>query len=1133
MHVHVTTLISVTLLAAAPRVEAQQASASAPRFLAMAATTSSAADAARWRDASDAAVLRRRISLDVQNVSLGQALAVVAERAGLRLTYSAAVVRLDLPVTLSASNLTVGAALSALLYDADVDVLLTPGGGAALVKRGSLGELQVGTVLGRVTDSASGAGVERATIAVLGTTLNAFSDRDGNYRLLNVPVGTHTVRAARIGYAPATQPVTVADGQEVRADFTLAQRVTELERVVAIGYGTAPRRDVTGAVASVTSEDVTAQPVATLDQALVGRAAGVQVVTASGQPGAGAMVRIRGGNSISAGNDPLYVVDGVPLTTNTGDATPGILLSQSVRGMNLLGGIDPRDIESIEILKDASASAIYGARAANGVVLITTKHGRAGQNTVSFGSYLGAEQVRRTLPLMDATQFAEMVNTAYTNAGQAVPFPNPSALGVGTDWQNVIFRTGYTRGYDASVAGGDQRTQYYLSGSLLQSDGIVTGTDMTRRSFRLNIDRTVSSRFRLGNRLTVSRSRGKILPNAGAGQEVPSVVLNALTAPPTLAVRDSGGELYVGTNPLTGRPFPNPLASLTEITNEERQTRLIGNVFAEFDIRDGLTLRSSAGLDFLNSLQDYYAPSTVLPGRNYSGEGARGQMETMSWVAENTLHWRRGFGERHQLDAVGGITLQRTIADGVSAGARQFLTDRLGVSGLGTGSVFLPPTTPTPSSSLLSYFARANWSIEDTYLFTLTGRIDGSTRFGTGNQYGFFPSAAFAWRASQEDFVRRLNVFDDLKLRASYGRTGNQDIGNYAWLSTLCSTSYPFGSSRAIGFVPCTMANTNLKWETTDQLDFGVDAELFGGGLSVTADYYGKTTHDLLYNVPVPQISGYGSTLRNIGRVRNRGFELTVGTEHRTPSLNWGASLNLAWNRNRVLSLGPDTILVGPGGVGAGAHQDPTVLKVGQPINAFYGWVYAGMQGGDPVYKDLDGDTTITEADRTIIGSAQPDYTGGLSGRMAYGRFELSLFLQFSVGNDIYNINRALLTSAAGNANQLREVATGGRGIPTPRIGNTFESRPSDLFVEDGSYLRGKNLRLGYAFPAEWLRASPLRAMSSLQLYVSVQNFFTVTKYSGYDPEISEYATTNLAQGFDFGTYPQPRRITFGIAGAF
>src|SRR5258705_986241 len=370
MHVHRTTLISVTLLAAALRVEAQQASASAPRFLAMAATTSSAADAARWRDASDAAVLRRRISLDVHNVSLGQALAVVAERAGLRLTYSAAVVRLDLPVTLSASDLTVGAALSALLYDADVDVLLTPGGGAALVKRGSLGELQVGTVLGRVTDSASGAGVERATIAVLGTTLNAFSDPDGNYRLLNVPVGTHTVRAARIGYAPATQPVTVADGQEVRADFTLAQRVTELERVVAIGYGTAPRRDVTGAVASVTSEDVTAQPVTTLDQALVGRAAGVQVVTASGQPGAGAMVRIRGGNSISAGNDPLYVVDGVPMTTNTGDATPGILLSQSVRGMNLLGGIDPRDIESVEILKDASASAIYGARAANGVVLI-------------------------------------------------------------------------------------------------------------------------------------------------------------------------------------------------------------------------------------------------------------------------------------------------------------------------------------------------------------------------------------------------------------------------------------------------------------------------------------------------------------------------------------------------------------------------------------------------------------------------------------------------------------------------------------------------------------------------------------------------------------------------------------------
>ncbi|HEV8401033.1 MAG TPA: TonB-dependent receptor [Gemmatimonadales bacterium] len=1001
------------------------------------------------------------------------------------------------------------------------------------VKRGSLVKLQVGTIIGRVTDSTSSAGVERATIAITGPSLTTLSDRDGNYRLTNVPVGTHTLRAMRIGYAPATQSVTVAEGQEVRADFSLAVRVTELARVVAIGYGTAPRRDLTGSVASVTSEEVNALPVATLDQALVGRAAGVEVVTSSGQPGAGSMVRIRGGNSISAGNDPLYVVDGVPLTTNLGDATPGILLSQSVRGMNLLGGIDPGDIESIEILKDASASAIYGARGANGVVLITTKRGRAGQNTVSFGSYLGVEQVRRTLPLMNATEFATMVNTAYTNAGQTPPFPNPSSLGPGTDWQDVIFRTASMRSYEASVAGGDQRTQYYVSGSLLQSDGIVTGTDMRRGSFRLNLDRTVSNRFRLGNRLTVSRSQGKILPNAGAGQEVPSVILNALTAPPTLAVRDSGGEFFVGTNPLTGRPFPNPLASVMEITNEERQTRLIGNVYAEFDIKDGLTVRSTAGLDFLNSLQDYYAPSTVLPGKNYSGEGTRGQAETVSWVAENTLHWRRGFGERHVLDAVGGITFQSTLTDGVSATARQFLTDRLGVSGLGTGSVFLPPGTTTPSSSLLSYFARGNWSIADKYLFTLTGRIDGSTKFGPGNQYGFFPSAAVAWRASQEDFIQRLGAFDDLKLRASYGRTGNQDIGNYSWLSTLCSTSYAYGTTRAIGFVPCTMANTNLKWETTDQLDLGLDATVYGGRFSVTADYYGKTTHDLLYYVPVPLISGYTSMLQNVGRVRNRGFELTLSTANHRGEFDWGASLNLAWNRNRVLNLGPDTMLVNPVGVGAGAHQNPTILKVGQPTNAFYGWVYDSMLAGNPVYRDLDGDTAITEADRTIIGNAQPDYTGGLGGRVAYGNFELSLFVQWSVGNDIYNINRALLTSAAGNANQLKDVATGGRGIPSPRIGNTFENRPSDLFVEDGSYVRGKNIRLSYTMSSDWLRASPLRALSSLQVYVSAQNFFTITDYSGYDPEISEYATTNLAHGFDFGTYPQPRRITFGLAGAF
>jgi len=1104
--------------------------AAGPRFLTVGAGHSSDA-APRWRDASNAAVFRKTISVDLKDVPLGEALSTIAQQAGLRLTYSAAVVPLDARVTFSASNLTVGAVLSAVLYDTGVDVLLTSHGQAALVKRGALDGFQGGTVTGRVTDSLSGQGIAVATVTVVGTGLSARSGEDGRYRITEVPVGEHTVRVVRIGYSAVTKPVTVLPDQEATLDFALTPQAMQLEEVVAIGYGTTERRELTGAVSSVTADQVSSAPVTSLDQALLGRSAGVQVVTSSGQPGAGAMVRIRGGNSISAKNDPLYVVDGVPITTNLDDGTTGTILGEGMRGLNPISGLNPEDIESIQILKDAAAGAIYGARAANGVVLITTKHGRAGQNSVSFGSYYGIQQVRRTLPVLDAPQFAQMVNAAYANIKQPA-FYTPAeiaAFGRGTDWQGAIFRNAPMRSYDLSMSGGDANTSYYISGGLLQNDGVVIGSDMSRGSFRLNLDRTVSHKFRIGSRLSLSRSHAHVLPNGGAA----SVILDALTAPPTLAVRDAGGDYFTGVNPLTGRPFENPVATANVITNEERDNRVIGNAFAEYDIRNDLSFRSTVGVDFLNSVQDYYSPSTVLPGLNSSGEGSRGEAETMSWTFENTVHYQRRFGGVHSLDLIGGTTLQRSTTAQISGFSKTFLTDALGVDGLNTAQTFVNVSSLAPHSSLLSYFSRARWGISDKYLFTVSARVDGSSKFGAGHRYGFFPSAAVAWRASEEDFIKRTGIFSDLKLRASYGRTGNQDIGNYRSLATLSSTIYPFVGYRGIGFVPYTLANADLKWETTDQFDVGVDASLAGSRLAVTADYYSKKTHDLLLDARVPSSSGFLSQLQNIGSVRNRGFELSISSVNLTGPLGWETTLNLAWNRNRVLDLGADTILISPTGVGGGAHQNPTVLKVGEPINSFYGWVYAGMDSGRVVYRDFDGDSLITGADRRILGNAEPNYTGGMNNRFTFRNFELSVFLQWSVGNKIYNINRSLLTAAGGTVNQLKDVITGGPGIPAPKIGNTFESTESNLFVEDGSYLRGKNIRLAYNLPTAWLNAMHLSGMTRLQLYVSAQNFFTVTNYTGYDPETSEYATTNLAQGFDFGTYPQVRQITFGFTAGF
>ena len=1084
--------------------------------------------------------LRQPVTLQLRRVTVERALQEVMAQAGLTLTYSRAVVPLDRVVSVSVENESVVEALRQVLGGTGVELWISAEGRMALVPEQRQTRVEApafaGTIAGRVT-SESGEPLPAATVSIAGTRLGSSTGPDGRYTIVNVPAGSHQLRAIRIGFGADTQTVTVVDGQTTTADFTLRPLALQLQEVVSIGYGTTERRELTGAISTVSSEDIESAPIRSVDEALLGRAPGVTVVTSSGQPGAGAMVRIRGGNSISASNQPLYVIDGVPIAATANGVNTGTLMTQGAGGLNPVAGLNPDDIESIDILKDASATSIYGARAANGVVLITTKRGRAGRNTVNFGSYYGTQEVRRKLPLLNATQFATMVNAAYVNGGNPPPFTPAeiAALGTGTNWQDAIFRRAPVQNYDLAFSGGDQDTKYYISGSLLKADGVVIGSNMDRGAFRLNLDQDVSSRFRIGNRLTMSREKGQVLPHGGNGQEVSSVVLAALLAPPTIPVRLASGEFFNDVNPLTGRPFQNPVATALLITNQEEQNRVIGNGFAEYDLFTGLTLRTTLGIDYLTSTQNFYSPSNTLPGRNVGGQGSRGNAETTNWLSETTVNYKRELGTLHDVDLLGGVTFQKTDVTNVSGTSQGFLTDRLRENGLITATTFIGVYTGNPHSSLLSYFSRANWGIADKYLFTVTGRVDGSSKFGTGNQYGFFPSAAFAWRLSEEGFIRRFGFFDDLKLRTSYGRTGNQDIGNYASLATLGSTVYSFNGTRSTGFVPATLANPDLKWESTDQTDIGLDIAVLENRLAFTADWYNKKTRDLLLYVPVPKTSGFGSSLQNIGSVRNRGFELGINTVNLTGALGWTSSLNLAWNRNKVLSLGPSTEIIGLGGVGAGANQDPTILRVGEPINSFYGWVFAGLDAtGQPTYADLDGDGDVGAGDKRIIGNAEPNYTGGFNNRFTYGNFDLSVFLQFSIGNEIYNINRALLTSVAGTANQLTDVLTAGTGkVPTPKVGNTFESTPSSLFVEDGTYIRGKNIRLGYTIPNAMLGRAGLRGMSSLQLYVSAQNFFTKTDYSGFDPEISEYAGTNLAQGFDFGTYPQARQITFGFTTGF
>ena len=1090
------------------------------------------------------ASLRAPISLHLKRVTVERALDEIVSSAKLSLTYSRAVVPLDRIVSVDVDNGTILDALRQALDGAKVELWISVEGTMALVPAPRVEQRRRamnGVVSGRVTAQGSSEVLLGVTITVAGTRLGAVTADDGRYTITNVPDGSHLLYARRIGFAQDSQTVVVTTGQVATANFALRAVGVQLSPVVAIGYGTAARSELTGSVASVSSEQIRKQPVQSVEEAIQGRATGVQITEASGQPGAPAAVRIRGGNSVSAGNEPLYVIDGVPVQSSPDVSNTFTLETQGVSGIDPLASINPDDIASVDILKDASATAIYGARAANGVILITTKRGRAGANTVHFGAYYGDQQVRHTLSLLNAQQFAQVANAARTNAGQPVLYTQAEidSIGTGMDWQSAIFRSAPVANYDLSFSGGNDATRYYLSGNLLQQQGVVLNTNLNRGSVRFNLDQIVNPAFRVGTRFTVTRSQGQVMPNGGGGQEVSSVLLNALTAPPTLPLKGSGGQYFVGLNTANGRIFANPVASADLITNHEQQNRIIGNAYGEYDLLKNLTFRTSLGADYLSDTQDFYSPSTTYPGIVYGGYGSRGALQNTTWLNENTLHYTLGqVGFFRALDLLGGVTFQRTLSDNVSGTAENFVTDALGQNGLNSGTTFVGVWTGAPHSSLESYFMRLNWNFLDRFLFTATARDDGSSKFGSGNRYGFFPSAAFAWRLSDEPFLHALTShLDDLKMRLSYGRTGNQDIGNYAALATLGSSTYLFNNAKVIGYAPNALPNPDLKWETTDQFDAGIDAGVLRNRVLLTADYYAKRTNGLLLNVAVPATLGFTSQLQNVGSVSNKGLELGLNTVNLTGRFGWTSSLNISWNRNKVLNIGSDTIQINPVGVGAGANQNPTVLKVGQPINSFYGYIYDSMVGGQPTYKDLTGDGQVSTDDQTIIGNAQPNYTGGFTNDFTLGRFDLTVFLQFSQGNKIYNITRALLTNNAGNANQLTDVlaatSSGANGIPQAKLGNSYDTRPSTLFVEDGSYLRGKNLRLAYTLPNSVLAHARIGNVENAQLFASVQNFFTLTHYSGFDPEVSEYATSVLAQGIDFGTYPQTRQFTIGFSAGF
>jgi len=998
-------------------------------------------------------------------------------------------------------------------------------------------------VTGKVTEQ-NGESLPGATVLVKGTSIGVSTELDGSYQLV-IPdeIQNPVLIFSFIGFD--TQEVAV--GNQTEIDVVLMDNFSALNEVIVVGYGAVKKSDLTGAVSSVKASDIQETPITSIDQGLVGRASGVMVTQTSGMPGAVASIRIRGSSSLQGGNEPLYVIDGFPIYSGGGFGETG-----GNAQMSGLSTINPADIESIEILKDASATAIYGARAANGVVLITTKSGKEGRDQISFDAYYGVQNVVKKIDVMNAFDYATLVNEAYANDGLKPVYDSNKMAELqanpkGTNWQDELFRSAPVQNYQLSFSGGDKKTNYAISGNYFNQEGVIINTGFKRYSGRVNISRNISTKFKVGTNLNVSQTNSNAVPTDAGGAS--GVVTGAMKFNPVLPVY-SDEELGVYTQVNSpGIIYANPVASAKEQVRESKMLRVLGNIYGEWEFVPELTGKVSFGTDLVNTKFDTFIPSNIFESGGVAVARVNGGYTT-NWLNENTLNWNKKINDEHSISLLGGITFQKNFYESFGASSQEFVNNVLEENSLGSGSVYNQPSSSKTEWSLISYLGRINYNLKEKYLLSLNGRIDGSSRFGENNKYAFFPSGALAWRAIEEDFIKNMNVFSNLKTRISYGITGNQEIGLYNSLPTLTNTTYTIGGALVTGFFPNSIPNPDLQWEKTSQFDFGLDFGFFDERLRFTTDYYLKKTTDLIYDVAVPYVSGFASSLQNIGSVQNQGVELMIEADVIAKTdFRWTSSFNISFNRNKVLELGGEVYKdVGDddGHLKTGSiHR----LIVGQPIGLFYGYISDGIIQNEeelaagPVgptnwvggrrYLDISGPNGVPDGlvnatyDRAIVGDPNPDFFGGFTNTFSYKGFEVNVFTQFSYGGDLFNYNEMELLLPSGGQNVYNKLAE--RWTPTnpsgiyPKATTNRSAVFSDVFIHDGSYLKIKTLTFGYTFPQ-----SETKILSGLKLYVTGQNLFTFTDYSGYDPEVSYRGATNLQLGEDFGGYPQSRTFMLG-----
>lgn len=1130
--------------------------------------------------------LTNRISISLFNVTVAEALFRIADEANLEIAFDESALSGNERVSITERSISVGQALERALSGTGFESVITSRR-QIMVKESlpveEVEEIPV-VITGEVVDADTDEPLMGVTVFVVGTQIGTTTDMDGRYEI-DVPDENSILAFSYVGYV--RQEFTV--GNRTQINVEMESDVALLDDVVVVGYGVQRRTEVTGAVTSIRAETIQSSPVSSFENALQGRLAGVNVAESTGEPGAAPQITIRGVGSISAGNEPLYVIDGVPVSQNFNlqQNVGSQRASFAAPRINPLATINPNDIESIEVLKDASASAIYGSRGSNGVILITTKRGRTDSPPqINIRSFVGVQSAFNTPDLMNAEELIDYTkdarNNTYlrqqdptnpassfynplydpnTNAGRAASGATGNHLipeayvnwdGTDTDWLNLVLDTSTLQNYDMSVSGGGSNFTYFVGGGFMDQSGIIDGSGFNRYSLNANFTSDLSERLQIGLGLNAAfTEHDRKAANAPYFGTPPGIIYSAMTQSPVVDPFNADGtyrQLEDSHNQLGGAMTTtnHPLAVRDFIDERINNNRLFGNIFGTYDIMENMAFKSLLGYDIDNYQRSFYQGTQLF----YRGGAPRPFAESSSalgfnWLWENTLTYQTTFGEDHRLDTVIGFTAQKQRDERNRVIAQNFPDDQVKTVNGGqiTGGDQL-----IEEWSLVSYLARANYVFKNRYLVTATIRSDRSSRFGANNQTGIFPSGSIGWQMTQEPFMQDQTLFNEIKPRLSYGVTGNFLIPNYGSIGLISSNNYVLGGQLVSGATPVTLGNAELTWETTRQMNAGLDFAMLQDRIYGSFDYYISNTEDLLLEVNIPAVTGFTRALTNIGEVENKGFEAQLTSRNVVGSFNWSTDFNFATNTNEVKKLGSegDPILVN------GAAGLRHITQVGSPIGSYYGYVVEGifqtqqeidsapedLEGnptpGDFRFKDVNGDGVIDANDRTVIGSYHPDYTWGITNRFNWKNIDFSFFFQGVEGREVLNLTARHLKNGEANFGSYAVLNDRWRSPDNPgngehpkaeRASGGNNNRPSSYQVEDGSYIKLRNITLGYNVPQTLIG----NFARNVRLYGSVTNVAIWTNYIGFNPEVNLSQGNGLTPGEDYGAYPLSRAFQFGI----